>query len=313
MDVTLHLGAHRTASTCFQYYLRENAVALEAAGIAAWGPWRTRDGLLTGVIPVTGITRPPAEQLSRARGRIALALQEAERRRLRHVIVSDENMIGAARRNLRDRRLYAHIGERLARFAHAFEGRISRVVLSPRAQDSYWASAIAFSVGRGHKVPGSDDLDRLVTGRRSWRDVISDVACALPGVEVLVMPYERFGGLPEVKLRVMTGLENPPMTHAREWINRAPSLAQLRQILRDRDEDPAQLPQGEGRWHPFDDAQTMALREAYADDQFWLHAGAGGLATLIEETGTGKTGQNPQPDPRTKRGQDDGYRYRRLA
>ena len=34
---------------------------------------------------------------------------------------------------------------------------------------------------------------------------------------------------------------------------------------------------------PFDAAQAAALRETYADDLFWLKAGADGLATLTED------------------------------
>jgi len=312
MDITLHLGAHRTASTAFQYYLRENLNELKKHQIGVWGPLRTRDGLLRGVIPVPGALQSPAEQFSRARGRIALHLRKLEDTGLQHLVVSDENMIGAPRRNLRDSRLYGGIGERMARYGAAFDGRISRVVLSIRSQDRYWSSVAAYSVGRGHKVPQADDLDRLVTTNRHWREVIADLACALPETQILVLPYEVFGGLPERKLTLMTGLTNPPMKHAREWINRAPSLSELRQVLRDREETPDVLPPGEGRWDPFDHAQTMALREAYADDLFWLRAGADGHATLIEETRPDKTGKTPL-QAQTTRGQPDGIEERRLA
>ena len=312
MDITLHLGAHRTASTCFQFYLKENTNTLRNKGIGVWGPWRTRDGVLTGVIPVKMAGTPPDQQLRRAHGRIALGLHRLRDRGMSQLIVSDENMIGAPRRNLRDSKPYTAIGERMARFNQAFGGQINRVVLSIRAQDSFWSSSLAYGVGRGHPMPSRDDLDRLVTTNRHWRDVITDLACAVPGAEILVLPYEEFGGMPELKLSIMTGLQDPPMKFAREWVNRSPCVAQLRQILRDRGEDPALLPQEDGRWHPFDHAQTMALRESYADDLFWLRAGADGLATLIEETGTDKTGKTPL-SAQTKRGQQNGIEERRMA
>ena len=313
MDVILHLGAHRTASTCFQFYLRENVAALNAQKIDVWGPWRTRNGVLTGVVPVAGSTYSSAKQLQRARGRVSLALHKAQDEGIKQLIVTDENMIGASRRNLRDSKLYSGIGERLARFNEAFSGQVSRVVLSIRSQDTYWSSALAFAVGRGHRVPTADDLDRLVTSNRHWREVIIDLACALPEAEILVLPYEQYGGMPERKLTCMTGLQSPPKTFAREWVNRSPSLAQLRQVLRDRGEDPAILPQGEGRWHPFDQAQTMALREAYADDLFWLRAGADGLASLTEETGADKTGITSHQLQTTRGPKDNGTENRRMA
>jgi len=313
MDIVMHLGAHRTASTCFQHYLRENSAKLGAQGIAVWGPWRTRDGLLTGVMPVAGVMRSAKLQLQRARGRIALAQHRAKNNGMRQLIVSDENMIGAPRRNLRDSKLYAGAGERMARYSEAFDNKVSRVVLSIRSQDSYWSSALAFSVGQGHRLPDTDALDRLVTSNRHWRDVIRDLYCALPNGEILVMPYEEFGGRPEEKLSCLAGLASPPMKSAREWINRSPSVSQLRQILHDRGEDPAALPKEDGRWHPFDHAQTMALKESYADDLFWLRAGADGMATLIEETGADKMGITPQ-QPQMTRGQNpNGIENRRMA
>jgi hypothetical protein len=221
-------------------------------------------------------------------------------------------MIGAPRRNLRDSLLYTSIAERMARFGQAFDGRISRVVLSIRSQETYWSSVAAFAVGRGHQVLGTDDLDRLVSTNRQWREVIADLANALPDAEIQVLPYEIWGGFPERKLTQVTGLANPPMKFAREWMNRAPSLPQLRQILRDRGADPASLPEGEGRWHPFSHDQTIALRETYADDLFWLRAGADGAATLIEETRAEKMGHTPHR-LQTTRGQTDGIEERYLA
>ncbi|MFK7941060.1 MAG: hypothetical protein AB8B82_16895 [Roseovarius sp.] len=312
METVFHLGAHRTASTCFQYYLRENVSGLARQGIATWGPRETRDGLLTGVIPLSGTLSTGHDQLRRARGRISLARQRLRDKSVQQLVVSDENMIGAPRRNLRDRKLYAGIGERMARFQDAFGHDVQRIVFSIRAQDMYWSSVLAYAVGRGHKVPDTDELDRLVTSNRMWRDVIRDLACAMPDTEILVLPYEQFGGRPELKLNWLTGCDTPPMKHAREWINRAPSTSQLRQILLDRRQDPDLLPNEDGRWQPFDEAQRMALRESYADDLFWLRAGADGMATLIEETGTDMTGQILR-SAQTTRGQDNGIEERRLA
>lgn len=311
MEIILHLGAHRTASTSFQHYMRANAGALTAQGIGYWGPDVTRDGVLRGVMPLAGALHAN-QQLERARGRIALRLVEMQGQGLHRVLVSDENIIGAPRRNLRRGRLYPGIGERVARFAHAFDGRIARVALSVRAQDSWWASVLAYGVARGHGVPGQDDLDRLVTVNRHWREVIGDLACALPGVELVVLPHEVYAGRPEERLRAMIGGAQVPRKASRLWLNRAPDLAGLRRAVLARGGDVTQLPEGEGRWQPFGRDQRLALQEAYADDLFWLSAGAEGLARLCEETGPDAAGRH-LPSGQNARGHQNGCEKRRLA
>ena len=49
MDVILHIGVHRTATTTFQAYLRERSDMLADQGLAFWGPRRTRNGLFHGI------------------------------------------------------------------------------------------------------------------------------------------------------------------------------------------------------------------------------------------------------------------------
>ncbi|MGK7754615.1 MULTISPECIES: hypothetical protein [unclassified Roseovarius] len=311
MDVVLHIGAHRTATTTFQAYLAENRGALKRTGVIVWGPKETRDGLLTGVIPVDS-PRPPQEQLDRARARVAINIARERRAGAKVLVITDENMIGAPRRCLRQGRLYPDIGQRMARFAHALDGQVTRAYLSIRSHESFWASVLSYGVARGHRVPDTATLEALAASPRLWRDVVLDVACALPGVKLTVMPYEIFGRLPERMLEHMTGLGPMPRAHAREWMNQAPNLPQLRRIVKDRGGAPAGLPEGPGKWQPFDDTALRDMREAYADDLYWLRAGAEGLAQLTEETGPVKTGTNPRPDQR-KRGQDDGIENRRLA
>ncbi|MBR9763900.1 MAG: hypothetical protein GYB53_10345 [Rhodobacteraceae bacterium] len=316
MDVILHIGAHRTATTSFQGYLRANAPALAGLGVGFWGPRRTRGGVLAGVIPGPG-PLSPARQFDRARGRIALNLAKAGDRRVRQLLVSDENILGSPRGNLRRERLYPDAGPRVAAFARAFEGQLGRIVISVRGQESYWTSVLCFALARGHALPHPATLDRLVTQPRGWREVIEDLAEAAPGVEILVMPHERYAGLPERRLARMLGdAPDLPQAHARHWLNRSPDLAALRNLLAERGE--GGLPAGPGPWRPFDHAQRAALNELYQDDMFWLSAGASGLARLapdpweegVEEASpTGPNGGQPAAiDPRARlrrRGQGD--------
>ena len=99
MKVTLHKGAHRTATTSFQHYLSENSKRLRALGICAIGPDQTRGALLTGIVPQTDDI-PAQVQLDQAQRRLALYLSRLRSEDVTHLVVSDENMIGAVCRNL---------------------------------------------------------------------------------------------------------------------------------------------------------------------------------------------------------------------
>ena len=311
MDVILHLGAHRTASTSFHHYMRSNAARLDLSGIGFWGPVSATPPDAQGETNLTADT-PPEAQFATARDRICENLDHAEQRGLTHLVVSDPNVIGDGAALLRDAQLYGAIGERMARYSQAFGGRLTRIVMMIRSQDRFWGSLAAGCVARGQGGVSAAHLDKLVTSTRNWREVVTDLACAVPDVAIDVQLFETIGGMQERRLAAMTGLHKVPSQHAREWLNRAPGLTELREILTERGEDPDVLPAGEGRWQPFDREQNMALREAYADDLYWLRGGADGLATLSEETGPDKAGKHA-PSGNPKRGQTDGKEDRRLA
>ena len=127
MKVILHIGAHRTGTISFQSYIRRHSKELRDDGLGFWGPMRTRKGLFAGVQPTPGFGRTAAR---RARGRILLNLKKAQAQGVETLFVSDENMMGSVRMNLRKSRLYPDIGERLARYIWAFDQRIDKIVLS---------------------------------------------------------------------------------------------------------------------------------------------------------------------------------------
>jgi hypothetical protein len=310
MDVILHAGAHRTATTSFQTYLRDHRAALQAQGIAFWGPWRTRKGLLTGVAdrPVSG------QSAQRAAGRVAMNVANTRKHGVSTLIVSDENMSGSARRCLRTCALYPGIGERMARLDSAFGG-VQGVSLQIRALDHWWASIVGFLVPRGEALPEARALETLVAAPRSWRQVITDLACACPGAAIRVTPFECFGDRPDLLLRQMTGCHVVPSAHpGHYWVNRRPDPDSLRTALWQRGEDPGQLSAQtpSGGWNPFNETQTAQLRETYADDLLWLRAGADGLATLTEDPEPARPRLNLAAAA-MKRGRDNDGPARKLA
>jgi hypothetical protein len=275
-----------------------------------WGPARTRTGLFAGIQPSGGSSFGRNTQ-TRAHGRIRMQLDKAAKSGVKTLIVSDENMIGSVRSNLRSRSLYPAIGERMARFAPAFDGAITRVVFSTRAQDLYWASCAAYGVARGHPMLRKVAFDAMTASARTWHDVIADLSCAIDGADIAVLPFERFAGRPDATLHAISG-RDAPSNGADEWLNRGPDAATLRKILETRNIAAPELADVTGKWRPFDAAQTAALREDYADDMLWLTAGADGLATLTKDLSQTRVGKTP-PAGAIKNGHEHDFKERHLA
>lgn len=298
MDIFLHIGAHRTATTSFQHYMRKTGPGLMRCGVDFWGPAQTRNGLFHGVIPVPS-RRSAGQQLERARGRVALKLSAAEGRGFGGLVISDENLIGNIRANLRDMRLYPAIGERMARYHAAFGGRLRRVALSIRGQEEYWTSALSYSLMRVGRVPTRDELRHIAGAARGWRDVVTDLACALPGVEIVVMPHERLAGRPDTRLAALLGQADVPAAGRVDRMNVRPGMDELCAALEERGARLGVFAKAGTGTEPgaragvFTPDQSAAMAEAYQDDLYWLRAGADGLARLCEETEPEKAGINP--------------------
>ncbi|MEM9697911.1 MAG: hypothetical protein AAF943_03905 [Pseudomonadota bacterium] len=282
MDVTVHLGAHRTATTSFQHYAQDQEAFLAAERVAVWGPKRTRQSVFPGFFR-NARAKKGRDVAQRAAGRLRLHMAQAENQGVERLLISDENLLGTPIDMLRQGRLYPAAGERVARLAQALDTRFSSVVLSIRSLDLWWASICALSVSRGHPMPSSDDLRAIAAHRRGWRDVVTDIACAIPeGAEIKVLPFERFAGQPEALLSTALSVD-APADGGQRWLNRSADLDTLRSTFTADGRDAAQLPDEAGRWQPFEPEQIALLRELYADDMHWLVAGADGLATSIEE------------------------------
>ena len=301
MDVILHVGAHRTATTSFQHYMRRMADTLGVEKVGFWGPSLTRKSVLAGFFQNADFgQRCQIDQ--RVKGRIKLRTAQLEQGKVQHLVVSDENMIGTCAQNIQIGALYPAIGERMARVSAAFDGRISRVVISLRAQDLWWASAAAMTAARGHRLLDGAKCKAIAQNPRSWRDVITDLACAVPGADICVLPFEKIVGQPDKLLSAMLDRQVPRDTQ-HHWLNRSADLVRMRQIIEENGGDPSSLPNGAGRWQPFTSPQCAAMRETYSDDLHWLTAGADGLARLTENKTPKRAGMS-LPKGQKIKGQD---------
>jgi hypothetical protein len=299
MDVILHLGAHRTGSTPFQTYVRRSHSELSSSKLGYWGPQRTRQGPFVGIVPSPSVTFPE-KGLARAVGRVRLQMARTAQSGVRKFLVSDESMTETVRHNLRKRALYSAIGERMAHFAQAFDGRLNRVIFNIRSHCLFWASSIVCGVVRGHRVLPPKSIENIANAKLTWRDVIADSPCAVPDTEIRVLHFERYQGTPDQMLAKCLD-KVAPINTGDEWLNQAPNLFALRTIPAEcgeierlcavKSQERAQC------WVPFDQTQNAQLREAYADDMHRLISGADGLEILTKDTDHSGTGNIPQFGP----------------
>lgn len=282
-----------------QRLLSRNADYLATRRIAVWVPKRTRDGLLTGVLGDPGrVDARRNVKAHRTAGRVAMLSSELSHAGVRRLVISEENILGGLRENLLLGRLYPTVSARVERAAAALPG-IDHVVLSIRSPDAWWTSVFACQMMRGFAPPDRATLDTIMRVRRSWRDVIGDVAGVLPDARLTVWIHEDMASRPEVALRELTG-EMPQCRYVPR-LNESPSCAALQARLLDEGWITA-LPQVAGHYAPFTPDERAQLRDRYDADLSWLREGADGL---IDRDTYDKTSPSEGPfrDRRPRHGQ----------
>lgn len=318
MDVTLHFGAHRTATTTFQRMLGRSAPSLQGDRIAYWGPKRTRSALFDGLLgPAAGGGMQGLADDRRGKrslGRIQLALDDAEAGGTKHLLISEENMVGTLRQTLATAKLYPDAGGRAHRLAQVFGPKCRRIGISIRSYDQWWASAIAFGVAKSGPVPSSELTQSVLGQPRRWRHVISELADAFPDVPVYVWSHEVMAARPEIVARTLMGTPMPKLKGTRDWHNAAPTPVAMRGHLGDLGAPIEGVIEREGRFMPFTPAERGQLQADYAEDIAWLRAGEDTRIHYIDDLGP-SLGQNPDASGHGEGPPDEGRdrKNRRLA
>ncbi|MDF3605868.1 hypothetical protein PE067_06715, partial [Paracoccus sp. DMF-8] len=128
MPVTVHLGAHKTATTHLQESLRLAASVLRDSGVYYVGPGELRGELLPVTPGINDSGRLPQRQ--RARRRLVTAGEVYP-----EILISDENIIGGTKRHRlfgKAGRIYPDAGLRLARLMSILRNQPVTAALSVR-------------------------------------------------------------------------------------------------------------------------------------------------------------------------------------
>ena len=289
MDILLHIGAHRTGTSSLQMGIGKNRQMLKKMGITYWGPSMIRKGLFAGMF------RPPntldgdenVKIANQSKSNINSKIQNLSERGQTKLLISEENIMGSMKTNLREAELYPNLFMRLAHFSSLFGSNCAKIGISLRAYDEYWASSIAFSITHGYHFPSKDELTRLVNQTRSWRDIVVEVSEVFPNAKILVWDFNSLAGKNEEIVKLLTGVklesEFLPLDNVRH--NASPRLSKLKEILMDRGDfiTANKIPDHNSTYQPFTAVQIDHLKSKFQADLDWLKDGADGVAHFIRD------------------------------
>lgn len=203
MPLTIHLGAHKTASTHLQYSLRLARQQLRQGGVFYADPIQLRhDGLPLMNALATG----RAELFDRTARRLAAA-----REIFPEMLLSEENILGGTRRG----RLSGRSG-----FVYPFAlGRVRRVIalagggpvtlfLSLRDPAHFYVSAFALQMSYGAEVDFDSYLDGRDPARIGWTGLVRRLAGIEDVARIVVWRYEDY---PALRQRLLARLLPPAL------------------------------------------------------------------------------------------------------
>ncbi len=208
MALTLHLGAHKTASTHLQQALCAARPALRRGGVFYADPWSLRGQGVDLARLLTAGAASPAEM-----ARFSAILADA-RETNPDLLISEENILGrTGRRRLvdRDGRLYPDAEARLQQVIALAGGGPASVFLSLRDPAAFNLSVFALQVGKGNEF----DLKMFLNGRDpariDWAGLVGRLR-AVPGVARLVL--WRYEDYPALRPRLLARLLPPALAVA---------------------------------------------------------------------------------------------------
>jgi len=196
MKVHIHCGAHKTATTFLQNFLKSEREELHRRGVGYLPLAKSRSiffpalGRLTGPLPsdVRQIT------LNRLRDQVSRAIRVEDKNLppIDTLILSDENFIGPLIDLWRKGKMYPQADDRLAMLTQLFPGADISFFFSIRDYADFCASAYC-EVLRHHQLPAlSELLAGLGEETFSWPELLDRVCNAVEGRQVTFWRYEDF-------------------------------------------------------------------------------------------------------------------------
>ena len=211
MEVILHVGAHKTASTYLQLRLARSADHLAAHGIRAIVPAKLRERVSAAQTPLNPLNRVGRVRRGRQMAAIAELVREAEADGVARLVISEENLLGIMDPIVDDGAFYERAGGALAALWPSLARHRPRVALAIRSPASFYVSVWGYLLRRGRYVPFDARARRAaLEADRGWADLVGDISAALPpGAAMTVWRYEDFARLEPAVLAELAGPAAP--------------------------------------------------------------------------------------------------------
>jgi hypothetical protein len=201
IQLSVHLGAHKTATTHLQRSIDDSAEAAIDAGVRCYGPQYLRHGgraiqNLFGLKPWCGNAKPrrtPESQLE--------FLSKGSKR----VFLSDENFLGPLHQGDGNLVLpvYADAPERVAALAAALPDARIKLYLAIRSPDTFIESSYSQTLFSGHFLAPEEFKAKHPLDSVDWVPLVRGLANA-PGIEsLMVWRYEDYGQIFNYLMRRM--------------------------------------------------------------------------------------------------------------
>lgn len=232
LEIRLHLGAHKTASTYLQQFFAANIAELKRMGVS-YVPLRRMRTLFTNRFNALSRDNNTRELATLGRDFIAeLRRSRVLSRDTQTLVLSDENLLGWLAACTQGRRLYGLAKERTGWLREIFKGAEVKFFLAVRSQQTFFPSVYAEVFRNGHILPFDAFLTTVKPCEFSWSALVADVADGADNADVRVWRYEAMaeGRFNEIA-RALAGVPVDAFRSAPEKIVRPSLPAKAFEIL----------------------------------------------------------------------------------
>lgn len=284
MDIVLHLGAHKTASTYIQKRLSRSHGRLKRHKVCFHGPKSLRPMLSK----AQGDDQNPSSRLAYDRRRDCLTqlIEREEAAGTHRLVLSEEQFLGSLRDMLMGCDFYQDAGERMACIAEVLEDRPVHIMLSVRGYADFLASIYGQVIRGWRFMPFDDTLRANLLGHRlGWSDLIDTINERFPSAtQITLWRYEDFDRIEENVLSTLAGpvaqvvkpLAGQPMAapsqETIDWLHaRAAQGCPPDQETVNSAYDAAPKDRGYPAFDPWTPQERSYLDARYRQDLIWLY------------------------------------------